>query len=61
MTHSSSPSCDMQSRPQGGAAEQEVREEDQQRINTFNKLNTRLHELQAGVKAKKVRDPLLHC
>ncbi len=43
----------LQSR-QGGPAEQEVREEDQQRINTFNKLNTRLHELQAGVKAKKV-------
>ncbi len=39
---------------QGGAAEQEVRQEDQQRINTFNKLNSRLHELQAGVKAKKV-------
>ena len=33
-----------------------MREEDQQRINTFNKLNTRLHELQAGVKLKKVRD-----
>ncbi|DBA91984.1 hypothetical protein WJX79_000685 [Trebouxia sp. C0005] len=42
-----------QSITQGGAAEQEVRQEDQQRINTFNKLNTRLHELQAGVKAKK--------
>ncbi|KAL3133471.1 hypothetical protein ABBQ38_007335 [Trebouxia sp. C0009 RCD-2024] len=38
---------------QGDAADQEVREEDQQRINTFNKLNTRSHELQAGVKAKK--------
>ena len=44
----------LQSITQGGAAEQEVRQEDQQRINTFNKLNTRLHELQAGVKAKKV-------
>lgn len=31
-----------------------MREEDQERINTFNKLNTRSHELQAGVKAKKV-------
>lgn len=44
----------LQSSSQGGPAEQEVREEDQQRINTFNKLNTRSHELQAGVKAKKV-------
>ena len=43
-----------QSSSQGGPAEQEVREEDQQRINTFNKLNTRSHELQAGIKAKKV-------
>lgn len=39
--------------PSSAAAEQEVREEDQQRINKFNKLNTRLHELQAGVKAKQ--------
>lgn len=39
----------------GGPVEQEVREEDQQRINNFNKLNTRLHELQAGLKVKKAR------
>ena len=44
----------VQNRPPTSAAEQEVREEDQQRINSFNKLNTRLHELQAGIKAKKV-------
>ena len=44
----------LQTRPPSSAAEQEVREEDQQRINSFNKLNSRLHELQAGTKAKRV-------
>lgn len=41
------------SKSPGGPAEQEVREEDQQRINSFNKLNTRFHELQTGIKLKK--------
>lgn len=52
VTHCARP---VQSSSQGGPAEQEVREEDQQSINTFNKLNIRSHELQAGIKAKKVR------
>lgn len=33
----------------------EVSYDDQKRINTFSKLNTRMHDLEAQVKAKKVR------
>lgn len=40
-----------QAAPQGA----DVRMEDQQKINTFSRLNTRLHELEAQLAAKKVR------
>lgn len=33
----------------------EVLLEDQQRINTFSRLNARVHDFEAQVKAKKVR------
>lgn len=32
----------------------EVTLEDQQNINSFNKLNTKMHEIEAMIKAKKV-------
>ncbi len=35
----------------------DVTREDQEKINTFSRLNTKLHEIQALVSAKKVREP----
>lgn len=36
-------------------ASTEVRREDQERINEFSRLNTRRHEIEAEVSARKVR------
>lgn len=47
----------LQASPQGS----DVRLEDQQKINTFSRLNTRLHELEAQLAAKKVRCCLGAC
>jgi hypothetical protein len=38
-------------------AQMDVTREDQEKINTFSRLNTKLHEIQALVSAKKVREP----
>jgi hypothetical protein len=35
-------------------AQVDVTREDQEKINTFSRLNTRLHEVQAQITAKKV-------
>lgn len=45
------PYAPLQAVPQGA----DVRLEDQQKINTFSRLNTRLHELESQLAAKKVR------
>ena len=36
-------------------AQSDVTREDQEKINTFSRLNTKLHELQALLTSKKVR------